>query len=192
MNPTAPATVAEVIRRHRNAFIEQHRPHLEVRKLLGLLPLCRTSALGGHLYRCGDCGYEQPRYNSCGNRHCPNCQVQAREAWLAKQEADLLELPYFHVVFTLPAELQPLILQNKTLGYNLLFGCAADTLLKFGRDPKHQLDGQLGFTAVLHTWNQTATTFMDDVCLGGTEAAAPTPIATSTPTATPTTTLFPD
>jgi hypothetical protein len=149
------ATVAEAIRRHRETFLKKHPPNAEVRKILGLLPLCRTSALGGHLYRCGDCGYEQPRYNSCGNRHCPNCQVAAREKWLAEQEAALLDLPYFHVVFTLPANLQPLILQNKTEGYNLLFGCAAETLLKFGRDPKHGLGGQLGFTAVLHTWNQT-------------------------------------
>ena len=155
MNTKAPTTVAEAIRRHRAAFIKKYLPHVEVRKLLDLLPLCRTAALGGHLYRCVDCGHEQPRYNSCGNRHCPNCQVKARETWLAKQEADLLEVPYFHMVFTLPAELQPLILQNKTEGYNLLFRCAADTLMKFGRDPTHQLGGQLGFTSVLHTWNQT-------------------------------------
>jgi hypothetical protein len=149
------ATVAEAILRHRAAFIEKHPPNAEVRRLLDLLPQCRTAALGGHLYGCTECGYEQPRHNSCGNRHCPNCQVKAREKWLAEQEAALLDLPYFHVVFTLPAELQPLILQNKTVGFNLLFKCAADTLLKFGRDPTHRLGGQLGFTAVLHTWNQT-------------------------------------
>ena len=154
MKNETPATVAEIIRRHRAAFIQQHPPHEEVHKLLNLLPLCRTAALGGHLYRCNGCGYEHPRYNSCGNRHCPACQAKAREAWLAEQEADLLELPYFHVVFTLPGELQPLILRNKAVGYNLLFKCAADTLLKFGRDPKHKLNGQLGFTAVMHTWNQ--------------------------------------
>ena len=119
MNTKAVATVAEAIRRHRAAFIKKYLPDMEVRKLLGLLPLCRTAALGGHLYRCADCGHEQPRYNSCGNRHCPNCQVKARETWLGKQEEDLLELPYFHVVFTLPSELQPLILQNKMEGYNL-------------------------------------------------------------------------
>lgn len=147
--------MAEAILRHRAAFVQRHPPNLEVCKLLGLLPLCRTSALGGHLYRCSDCGYEQPRYNSCGNRHCPNCQVKARETWLAKQEADLLAVPYFHLVFTLPAELQSLLLQNKHAGYNLLFQCAAETLLKFGRDRRHGLQGQLGFTAVLHTWNQT-------------------------------------
>lgn len=154
MQAKAPATVAEVIRRHRDAYIKKYPPSDEVYKLLNLLPLCRTEALGGHLYRCSDCGYEQPRYNSCRNRHCPVCQATAREKWLAEQEASLLEVPYFHMVFTLPGELQALILQNKKVGYNLLFKCAADTLLKFGHDPKHQLNGQLGFTSLLHTWNQ--------------------------------------
>ena len=154
MTSQIPATVAEVILRHRAAYIEKHRPPEAVHQLLNLLPLCRTAALGGHLYACASCGYEHPRYNSCGNRHCPACQSIAREAWLAEQEEALLDLPYFHLVFTLPGELQPLILRNKTVGYNLLFKCTANTLLKFGRDPKHQLGGQLGFTAVLHTWNQ--------------------------------------
>jgi len=147
--------MAEAILRHRAAFIAKHRPTAQVRSLLGLLPLCRTAALGGHLYRCQNCGRQQPQYNSCGNRHCPNCQAKAREAWLAEQEAGLLELPYFHVVFTLPKQLQPLILQNKQTGYNLLFGCVAETLMQFGRHPNRNLNGQLGFTAVLHTWNQT-------------------------------------
>ncbi len=120
-----------------------------------LLPLCRTVALGGHLHRCTDCGYEQPRYNSCGNRHCPNCQVLARERWLAQQERALLDLPYFHMVFTLPQCLQPLLLQNQEAGYNLLFQTVASTLQSFGNDPRHGFEGQLGFTSVLHTWNQT-------------------------------------
>ena len=155
MKTNAPATVAEALLRHGVAFLKKHPPGLDVYNLLNLLPLCRTRALGGHLYRCSECGHEQPRYDSCGNRHCPNCQVKAREAWLARQEADLLEVPYFHLVFTLPEELQPLLLQNKKAGYNLLFGCSADTLLTFGKDPHHGLEGQLGFTFVLHTWNQT-------------------------------------
>ncbi len=155
MDPASPATVAEAILRHREDFLRRYPAPPEVRRLIGLLPLCRTAALGGHLHRCADCGHEQPRYNSCGNRHCPNCQVLAREKWLAAREADLLDLPYFHVVFTLPAELQPILLQNKREGYALLFAAAADTLLAFGRDPKRRLNGQLGFTAVLHTWNQT-------------------------------------
>jgi hypothetical protein len=147
--------VAEAILRHRAGYIQKHAPNGAVRSLLGLLPLCRTAALGGHLYRCSQCGHEQPRYNSCGNRHCPVCQVMARERWVAQQEASLLDVPYFHMVFTLPAEVQPLLLQNKATGYNLLFRSVAETLLQFGRDPAHGLQGQLGFTAVLHTWNQT-------------------------------------
>ncbi|MFT5498909.1 MAG: hypothetical protein ACI9TH_004324, partial [Kiritimatiellia bacterium] len=154
MPSKTPATVADVIRRHRAVYIKKYPPSDEVYKLLNLLPLCRTQALGGYLYRCTDCGYEQPRYNSCGNRHCPACQATAREKWLSEQEKALLDLPYFHLVFTLPGELQTLILQNKKVGYNLLFKCAADTLLKFRHDPKYKLEGQLGYAAVLHTWNQ--------------------------------------
>ena len=149
------ATVAEAIRRHGEAFLRTHAASAEVRRLMAVLPLCRTAALGGHLHRCDHCGHEEPRYNSCGNRHCPNCQVLARETWLAKQEASLLEVPYFHMVFTLPAELQPLILQNKKACYTLLFQSVAKTLHTFGRDPRHGFEGQLGFTCVLHTWNQT-------------------------------------
>lgn len=155
MSSSDTATVAEAIRRHGEAFLRTHAPAADVRRLMAVLPLCRTAALGGHLHRCDHCGHEEPRYNSCGNRHCPNCQVLARETWLAKQEASLLEVPYFHMVFTLPAELQPLILQNKKACYTLLFQSVAKTLHIFGRDPRHGFEGQLGFTSVLHTWNQT-------------------------------------
>jgi hypothetical protein len=151
----AETTVAGAILRHREAFLSRHPACRTTRRLLALLPLCRTSALGGHLHRCGDCGHEQPRYNPCGNRHCPACQTAAREKWVAKQEEALLPLPYFHLVFTLPAELQLPLLQNKEEGYNLLFQSAAKTLQRFGADPRHGLEGQLGFTAVLHTWSQT-------------------------------------
>jgi len=149
------ATVAEAIRRHGLAYLHTHTPPPGARRLMALLPICRSAALGGHLYRCDHCGHSEPRYNSCGNRHCPNCQVHARETWLAKQEDSLLDLPYFHMVFTLPSELQPLILQNKKACYTLLFQSVANTLQTFGRDPRHGFEGQLGFTCVLHTWNQT-------------------------------------
>jgi hypothetical protein len=147
-------TVAEAIRQHGPDYLAGGGVSREARRLMAVLPLCRTSALGGHLHCCTHCGHEQPRYNSCGNRHCPNCQAFAREKWLMKQEESLLDLPYFHMVFTLPSELQPLILQNKKVGYNLLFKTVADTLMKFGKDPRHGMEGQLGFTAVLHTWDQ--------------------------------------
>ena len=148
-----PATVAEAIRRHGAACAPRLSP--DARRLMAVLPLCRTAALGGHLHRCTDCGHEQPQYNSCGNRHCPNCQVLARERWLSRQERALLDLPYFHMVFTLPQCLQPLLLQNKEAGYTLLFQTVASTLQSFARDPRHGLEGQIGFTSVLHTWNQT-------------------------------------
>lgn len=154
MGTSETGTVAEAIRQHGPDYLANGGVSRDARRLMAVLPLCRTAALGGHLHRCDHCGHEQPRYNSCGNRHCPNCQAFAREKWLMKQEESLLDLPYFHMVFTLPAELQPLILQNKKAGYNLLFKTVADTLMKFGKDPRHGLEGQLGFTAVLHTWDQ--------------------------------------
>lgn len=155
MSTASQATVAEAIRRHGEKYLRSHAPPPGVRRLMAVLPLCRTSDLGGHLYRCDKCGHSEPRYNSCGNRHCPNCQVHAREKWLAKQESSLLDVPYFHMVFTLPSELQPLILQNKKACYTLLFQSVAKTLQTFASDPRHGLEGQLGFTSVLHTWDQT-------------------------------------
>lgn len=121
-------------------------------KILNALVACRTPALGGHRYVCGQCGREHFVPHSCGNRHCPQCQgAQARD-WLERQAAVLLPVPYFHVVFTLPHALNPLIRQNQRAMFNLLFGAASQTLLQFGRN---KLKAQLGITAVLHTWGQT-------------------------------------
>ncbi len=117
---------------------------------------CRTPAFGGHLYQCDHCGAQQVVYNSCGNRHCPKCQSLAKERWLEKRSAELLPVQYFHVVFTLPEELTPLIWRNQQLLYDLLLRCASQTLLRIGADPKH-LGAQLGFLAVLHTWSQKLT-----------------------------------
>lgn len=114
---------------------------------------CRTAALGGHVQRCDDCGHQQIQYNSCRNRHCPKCQAMARAAWLEKRESDLLPVPYFHVVFTLPHELAPLALQNQRIVYGILFQAAAETLLKIAADPKH-LGARVGCLMVLHTWGQ--------------------------------------
>ena len=121
-------------------------------KTLNALTACRTAALGGHLYSCADCGAEHFVPNSCRNRHCPACQKAQACHWLKKQEADLLPVPYFHVVFTLPHALNPLIAQNRRALYNLLFSSAGATLLEFGRQ---RLGAQIGVTAVLHTWSQT-------------------------------------
>jgi hypothetical protein len=117
------------------------------------LERCRTAALGGHKQQCSDCGHELISYNSCRNRHCPKCQGRARACWLAARAAELLPVPYFHVVFTLPAGLRALVLQNKRLLYGLLFRATAKTLRTIARDPRH-LGADIGFFAVLHTWGQ--------------------------------------
>lgn len=121
-------------------------------KTLNALLACHTPALGGHLYRCADCGNDHFIAHSCRNRHCPSCQRTGAEAWLDKQSANLLPVPYFHLVFTLPHSLNPLIRQNQRALYKLLFDSASATLLEFGR---RTLKAQIGMTAVLHTWSQT-------------------------------------
>jgi predicted Zn-ribbon and HTH transcriptional regulator len=129
------------------------------------LEACRTPALGGHLERCGSCGFERQAYNSCRNRHCPKCQSLAKERWLKARSAELLPVGYFHVVFTLPHELNPLILRNKALGLKLLFDAVSQTLLQFGRDPRNGLGGKIGFLAVLHTWDQKLSDHFHLHCL---------------------------
>src|SRR5262245_45814010 len=117
---------------------------------------CRSAALGGHVERCEDCGHSRIAYNSCRNRHCPKCQGAAAQDWLTAREADLLPVGYFHVVFTLPAEISPIAYQNKAVVYDLLFRTAAETLLTIAADPRH-LGARIGATAVLHSWGSTMT-----------------------------------
>src|SRR5262245_49514735 len=117
---------------------------------------CRSAALGGHVERCEDCGHSRIAYNSCRNRHCPKCQGTVAQDWLAAREVDLLPVGYFHVVFTLPAEISPIAYQNKAVVYDLLFRTAAQTLLTIAADPKH-LGARIGATAVLHSWGSTMT-----------------------------------
>jgi DNA-directed RNA polymerase subunit RPC12/RpoP len=121
-------------------------------KTLHALLRCHTPEMGGHLYRCADCGAEHFQAHSCRNRHCPSCQRARADEWLEKQRAALLPVPYFHVVFTLPHSLNPLIRQNQRQLYRLLFDSASSTLLEFGQ---RKLQAQIGLTAVLHTWSQT-------------------------------------
>ena len=151
-----PLEVADIVRTYGTAFVKRHRRwitglHL---KVLRAIAACRTAALGGHIEQCDSCGQRAISYNSCLNRHCPKCQGAARQVWLAKRSAELLPVPYYHVVFTLPHVLAPLALQNKALVYRLLFRAAAETLLQIAADPKH-LGAKIGFLAVLHTWGQT-------------------------------------
>ena len=122
-------------------------------KVLVAIERCRTAAMGGHVDQCTGCGHRAISYNSCRNRHCPKCQGQARDRWLAARRSELLATPYAHVVFTLPHQLAPLALQNKKVIYGLLFRCSADTLIDIAADPQH-LGAEIGFFSVLHTWNQ--------------------------------------
>jgi predicted Zn-ribbon and HTH transcriptional regulator len=147
--------VADVFREHGAEFLENSGDSISVeqRRVLRDLARCRTAALGGHRQRCDRCGYEDFSYNSCRNRHCPKCQASTRAEWLEKEAANLLDVPYFHVVFTLPAEVGPLALQNRREIYGALFRAASDTLSTIARDPKH-LGAEPGFLMVLHTWGQ--------------------------------------
>jgi hypothetical protein len=120
---------------------------------MSAIELCRTAALGGHTEACADCGLVRCAYNSCRNRHCPKCQGQARVEWLAARQAELLPVPYFHVVFTLPAPVAEIAFQNKETVYAILFRTAAETLRTIAADPKH-LGAEIGLVAVLHTWGQ--------------------------------------
>ena len=151
-----PLEVADVIRTAGAAFIERNRRWLRWKHIKVLLAIarCRTAALGGHLDQCTRCGHRATiSYNSCRNRHCPKCQTAARDRWITARRQELLPTPYVHVVFTLPAQLAPLALQNKKLIYGLLLRASAETLLEVARDPKH-LGAEIGFFSVLHTWSQ--------------------------------------
>jgi hypothetical protein len=150
-----PFEVADIIRAHGNSFVERNRSWLTWLHLRVLFAIehCRTAALGGHLDRCRQCGYEATSFNSCRSRHCPKCQTNARNRWLADREKELLPVRYVHVVFTLPHELAWLALQNKKVVYDLLFRSSAATLLEIAADPKH-LGAEIGFLSVLHTWGQ--------------------------------------
>jgi hypothetical protein len=147
--------VADIVRAAGNRFWEEHKQHFAWvhRKVLDAIVRCRTAALGGHRDKCVRCGHLTASYNSCRNRHCPKCQGNARAKWLAARSAELLPVPYFHVVFTLPHDLSALVLQNKQLLYDLLFRTSAATMLELARDPKH-LGADIGFLGVLHTWGQ--------------------------------------
>ncbi len=147
--------VADIIRASVDSYWERHGSHLawQHRKVLDAIARCRTPALGGHRDQCSRCGHQAISYNSCRNRHCPKCQGNARAKWLDARRSELLPVPYFHVVFTLPHELSALVLQNKRLLYDLLFRASAATMLEVARDPRY-LGADIGLLSVLHTWGQ--------------------------------------
>ncbi len=150
--------VADVFRAHGAAWRKANAGHVSLGqlKVMSAIETCRTAALGGHVERCEDCAHERVAYNSCRNRHCPKCQGAAARQWLAEREAELLPVPYYHVVFTLPASIGALAFHNKAVVYDLLFRAAAETLTTIAADPKH-LGARIGLTAVLHTWGSALT-----------------------------------
>jgi hypothetical protein len=147
--------VADIFRAHGPAWRDANRGHVGLGqlKVMSAIERCRTAALGGHVARCANdaCGHTVISYNSCRDRHCPKCQAAASRQWLAERRAELLPVPYFHVVFTLPAQLRDLAYQNKGLVYGLLMKAAAEITLAIAANPRH-LGARLGLTAVLHTW----------------------------------------
>src|SRR5437588_9875717 len=147
--------VADVFRHHGEAFRRDRAGRLGrvERRVMAAIEACRTAALGGHVERCGDCGLTRPAYNSCRNRHCPKCQGLARAEWLEARQAELLPVPYFHVVFTVPAPAAEIAFHNKRVVYAILFRAAADALRDIAADPRH-LGAEIGAVAVLHTWGQ--------------------------------------
>jgi len=156
--------LADVVRHGGDDYRRTHRLTSVQHRALRAIAACRTAALGGHRETCDRCGAVRITYNSCRNRHCPKCQTLPQERWLAARRADWLPIPYFHVVFTLPPDLNALTQGNPRVLYALLFRAAADTLLTFGRDPRH-LGGTIGITAILHTWGQTLAQHVHLHCL---------------------------
>ena len=145
--------VADIFRRYGDAYRNAHPMPVNRLRAMHAIEACRTAELGGHLDKCEHCGKEKPSYNSCLNRHCPKCQFLKKEKWIEARTADLLPVPYFHVVFTVPDDLNPLVLRNQEVLYNLLFKAASETLLELAEDPK-RLGVELGAILILHTWGQ--------------------------------------
>jgi len=153
-----PLEVADIFRDHGPAWRRANAGHVSLGqlKVMSAIESCRTAALGGHVERCEECAHTRIAYNSCRNRHCPKCQCAAAQEWLADREAELLPVPYYHLVFTLPAPIADIAYQNKAVIYEILFKAAAETLITIAADPKH-LGARIGLTAVLHTWGSALT-----------------------------------
>lgn len=149
---------ADIFRDHGAAWRDANAGHVSLGQLkaMSAIEACRTAALGGHVAACEDCGHSHIAYNSCRNRHCPKCQGTAAKDWLSAREAELLPVPYYHVVFTLPAKIADIAYQNKAVIYDLLFKAAAETTITIAADPKH-LGARIGMTSVLHSWGSAMT-----------------------------------
>lgn len=164
--------LADIVRGYGAAFRAVHRLSAVQHRALRAIERCRTAALGGELRQCDACGTQRYVYHSCRNRHCPKCQTRAKERWLAARRAELLPVPYYHLVFTLPHELNALAQGNPRALYAMLFDTASETLLEFGRNPRW-LGGEIAATLVLHTWGQTLTQHLHVHCLVAAGALSP-------------------
>jgi hypothetical protein len=148
--------VADVFRHFGSAFRDQHGASLSNARRRAMIAIesCRTASLGGHVERCGDCDHQRFAYDSCRHNSCPKCQGLARAQWLADRQTELLDVPYYHVVFTVPQEIEVIAFRNQTVVYDILFQAASETLRVIAADPKH-LGAKIGFLGVLHTWGQS-------------------------------------
>lgn len=156
--PRPKLEIADIFRAHGSAWRQAHAGHVSLSqlKVMSAIEACRTEALGGHVAACAKCGHQHIAYNSCKNRHCPKCQGAAARDWMAARAEDLLPVEYFHVVFTLPAEIARIAYWNKEAVYDLLFHASAQTLTTIAADPRH-LDARIGMTSVLHSWGSALT-----------------------------------
>src|SRR5499427_4594376 len=156
--PRPALEVADIFRDHGPAWRAANAGHVSLGqlKVMSAIERCRTAALGGHVERCEKCAHTIIAYNSCRNRHCPKCQAAAAKEWLAERETELLPVPYFHVVFTLPAQIAEIAYQNKAAVYDLLLKTSAEALITMAADPK-RLGVRIGFLSVLHTWGSALT-----------------------------------
>jgi len=153
MRPSGGLEVADIFRQHGPAYRESHRLSRNDLRVMRAIEVCRTEVLGGHKDQCDNCGHLEISYNSCRNRHCPKCQTLRKEKWIEARSEDLLPIQYFHVVFTLPSELNPLVSMNRKVLYDLLFRSVSETLAELANDPKH-LGAGIGNIGILHTWGQ--------------------------------------
>jgi len=154
--------IAEVFRAHGEAYVREHPVTFEQARAVRDIIRCRTAQMGGHLEKCDECGFERPHYNSCRNRNCNKCGALAKEQWIEARAAEVLPTEYFHAVVTCPHEFNGLSMHHRRVFYDLLFRAVAETFLKFGRE---ELDGTLGLTAILHTWDQRLNTHVHLHCL---------------------------
>ena len=157
--------IADIFNRYGDQYRQNNNISCAQAKVMHHIQTCRTAALGGHVEQCNECGYEKIAYNSCRDRHCPKCQTMTKERWLNDRKGELLPCGYFHLVFTLPHALNPIVLTNKKIMLSMLFAVVNESLQAFAKDPQWRLNGQLGLIAVLHTWSQTLVDHFHIHCL---------------------------